>query len=110
MVGLECPLTKSIDNIIRSFLTNLTGRESRPKYAILIAQTSVGMCGLAILYPSHRAAPDFTIHMTASIKCATNSVRLNKDLEPFQFCPLNAALYSHELNLAQSQLHLPVPI
>ena len=59
------PLTKSIVHLIQLFLTNLTGQESLPKYALLISHISVGMGGLGLLYLSHRAAPDFTINMTA---------------------------------------------
>ena len=39
---------------------------------------------LGLLHPSHRAAPDFVINMTSSMKCATNGIRLNKDLAPLQ--------------------------
>ena len=61
------PLNKSIDEVIQFFLENLVGQEPHPKYALLISQTSVGMGGLCLLYPSHRAAPDFVINMTTSI-------------------------------------------
>ena len=47
------PLTKNIVDIIRSFVFNLTGREAIPIYALIIAQISVGIAGLDLLYPSH---------------------------------------------------------
>ena len=73
------------------------GQDSLPKYALLISKTSVGMGGLGLLYSSHQTAPNFIINMTASMKCATNGMRLNKDLAPFKFCSSIAMLYSQEL-------------
>ena len=86
------PLTSSIASIIRSFLETLVGQENLPTYALLIAQTSVSMGGLGLLYPSHQAALDFVINMTSSMKCATSGIQLNKDLTLLQFCPSIGAL------------------
>ena len=65
------PLASSIDSIIQSFLETLVGQENLPTYALFITQTSVSMGGLGLLYPSHRAAPDFVLNMTSSIKFTT---------------------------------------
>ena len=63
------------------------------------------MGGLGLLYPSHQAAPDFVINMKSSMKCATDGIWLNKDLDPLQFCPYIGALYSQEHNPNSTYLH-----
>ena len=76
-----------------------------PLQSNIFAQISVGMGRMGLLYPSHQAAPDFVINITASMKCATSGIRLNKDLQAFRFCPSIAALYSRELNPDSTYLH-----
>ena len=49
---------------------------------MLIAQTSCKEGGLGLLYPSHRAVPDFILTMAQSLCYATHGFALNDDLEP----------------------------
>ena len=64
---LNAPLTVAINEIIHNFLAKLVARESPVKYDLLVSQLSIDMGGLDILYPSHRAAPNFIITMAVAI-------------------------------------------
>ena len=92
------PLTDEVDTIIHDFLASLVGHEDIPEYALLISQLSVSHGGLGLLYPSHRAAPDFVITMKEAYQYATKGFTFNEDLDPFQVHPTIASLFSLDTN------------
>ena len=64
------PLTCKVDKIVHKFIQRITGRQAIPDHAMLVAQTSVGKGGLGLVYPSHRAVPDFVLTMISSTRYA----------------------------------------
>ena len=90
--------TDEVDTIIHDFLASLVGHEDIPEYALLISQLSVSHGGLGLLYPSHRAAPDFVITMKEAYQYATKGFTFNEDLDPFQVHPTIASLFSLDTN------------
>ena len=105
--GWNGPLTEGIDKITESFLLKLTSTntspthtptDNLPEHARFIAHTHLNNGGLGLLYPSHRAAPDFIITMTSAIRYATSGFRPSIDLEPTRLHQSITNLFDQQIN------------
>ena len=99
------PLTKQIDATISKFLATLVGRESIPNYALIISQISLGLGGLGLLNPRHRAAPDSMTNMAVAMKMANDGISFNPDLKQYHFCHSVTELYLPYQNPCSNYLH-----
>ena len=56
------------------------GHPGLPDHALRIAQVAVSQGGLGVLAPGARAAPDFVLRMTRSMRYARHGFRAHRDL------------------------------
>ena len=87
-------LTSELNQIINSFLKRLLNIDDLPQHSQLIAHLHTNKGSLGILFPCHRASPDFVITTTSSLRRAYNGFRPNIDLEPKRLHPSITNLYS----------------
>ena len=101
------PLTSGIDDITSMFFTNLLQLPQStqlPQLAILISRLNVNAGGLGIINPSLRAAPDFVINMSASIRRTTLGFSINRDILPIRLHTSITKLFSYTDNTSSKCL------
>ena len=76
------PLTRTTDDMIKSFLSTLLEIDDVPDYSIHISQLSLSAGGLGILCPRLRAAPDFVLTMASVCRHAQTGFSFHRSLVP----------------------------
>jgi hypothetical protein len=76
------PLVEGINNLITIFLTDLLNIQQIPTVSKYIAHIHPSRGGLGVLFPHHRAIPDFMVSTTMSLRRATLGFRSSIDVEP----------------------------
>lgn len=106
------PFVQGINRLIEDFFCNLLGLTQLPQLSKFISHIPTSNGGLGILFPNHRAIPDFVITTTASIRRGNYGFRTSIDVEPTKVHPSITALFNTDTNhsspcLARYHLLLP---
>ena len=106
------PLVEGINHLITTFFQDLLNISHFPTISKHIAHVHTNKGGLGILFPHHRAIPDFIVTTTMSWRRATYGFRPSIDVEPTTLHPSITNLFNINNNpssglLRRYQLMLP---
>ncbi|EJK61685.1 hypothetical protein THAOC_17780, partial [Thalassiosira oceanica] len=75
-------LVEDIEELLRSFLSELLDEAEIPDHTILICQLGLKQGGLGLLHPASRAVSDFIVSMNKAQFSARNGFKIWKDAVP----------------------------